>query len=537
METLRMILSNPLIPTIIIAGVTAIGFFIFQFKYFRETQRYRVLFHDFFRKMSPYTTTIKDVNNESFTQLEEVGRSNSDLNNLIGEINHYVVKTKGTTDFSVIQNKVERKLNMRYDQFTSKLSFPTYIGLMGTFVGVFLGILMFVWGFDGSEGVTDDSIRNLLVGVLVSMSTSFIGLLLSTINNARAAESRKKIEDDKNEFYDFVQTELMPSLDESMTVAINRLHETVDKFAPAFDSVIDRFQDTFDRCTAAFGRNFEQNVSAVNSAVETMGRNMDKINENIRYQEELLAVFRSRDIIDGMEKYIEAANHFVGITKSLNKFEEARQMMLAATQEAINIQNAYSESLRIPREVAVRVNSILDRIKNFENNLNELGPSLAQRNMLGNDVLESIKEQVQAIRKKQKIADKYFETADGKLEDLFNEQIKVIGQMNLRYKEAIEQHINGFEKILQTYAKEIDQRHADFKKSLEENISLDACKAQLSPLKRLESIEQQLASLSRTKVRTDEIEDILCQITNEIHGLKKQMEGKKRGFFGLGKRK
>jgi len=528
-----------LVTTIIVAACTALAFVSAQVWYFSETMRYRNRFHDFFKKNLPYSTAVIDINNENFTQLVQVGKPGSDLNNLIAEINHYVVKTKGTTDFSVIQNKVERKLNMRYDQSTAKLSFPTYIGLMGTFVGVFLGILMFVLCFDGSEGVTDDSIRNLLIGVLVSMSTSFIGLLLTTINNARSAESRKKIEEDKNEFYDFVQTELMPSLDESMTVAINRLHETVDKFGPVFDGVINRFQNTFDKCTAAFGRNFEQNVIAVSGAVSTMGKNMDKINENIQYQKELLSVFRSKDLIVGMDKYIEAANHFVSITKSLNKFEEARQMMLAATQEAINIQNAYSESLRVPREVAVRVNSILDRIKDFENNLNELGPALAQRKMIGIEMLDLIKEQVQAIRKKQKIADNYIETADGKLEDLFKVQSKTIDQMNYRYKEAIERHIDGFERMLQAHTKEIELRHEDFKKSLEENISLDVYRAQLSPLKRLDSIEQQLVALSRSKVRTDEIENILYQITNEIHELKDQKGKKKRGrgLFGLGKRK
>ena len=94
--------------------------------------------------------------------------SYSDLNELIKEINNYVVKTKGTTDFSVIQNKVERKLNMRYDQSMSLLSFPTYLGLMGTFLGVFLGITMFISGFDNAGNISDDSIKNLLSGVLVS---------------------------------------------------------------------------------------------------------------------------------------------------------------------------------------------------------------------------------------------------------------------------------------------------------------------------------------------------------------------------------
>lgn len=395
---------------------------------------------------------------------------------------------------------------------------------------------MFVIGFNGTEGVTDDSIRNLLIGVLVSMSTSFLGLYLTTRNNAFAAEARKKIEEDKNEFYDFVQTELMPTLDVSMVSAISKLHETISQFEPTFTRVLNKFQTTFDNCTTAFGKDFAQSVSAVSNAVDVMGRNMDKINENIKYQKELLAVFRSQDMIDGLDKYIEAANHFVGITKSLNKFEEARQMMLAATQESINIQNTYAESLRIPREVAVRINNILDRIKNFENSLNDLAPTLAQRNILGNEVLENIKEQVQAIRKKQKIADKFIETADEKLNDLFEMQTRTIDKMNYRYREALAHHIDGFEQMLDSQTEELKKRHEDFKAKIEENISLDAYQSELSPLKRLENIEKQVVSLSRTQVKPDEIMKVLYQISSDINDIKPQERKKKRNLFGFGKR-
>ena len=255
--------------------------FVLQSLALYDTWKFRNIFNNFFKKKEEYDTYSSEINGENITQLKQVGINGSDLNKLIAEINHYVSKTKGTTDFAVIQNKVERKLNMRYDQSIAKLAFPTYYGLMGTFVGVFIGIVMFNQGFDSIDGITDDSIRNLLKGVMVSMSTSLIGLAFTTYNNHKAAESRKRIEEDKNAFYDFVQTELMPSLDVSMVLAITRLHETVDRFEPAFDGVINRFQTTFDNCTKAFGESFETNVKAVAAAVETMGNNMDKINQNI----------------------------------------------------------------------------------------------------------------------------------------------------------------------------------------------------------------------------------------------------------------
>jgi len=490
-------------------------FIYYQLKYFKETRELRDIFNNFFQRNEDYDTYLEEVKGEIITQLKQVGAEGTDLNILIAEINHYVAKTKGTTDFAVIQNKVERKLNMRYDQSVAKLSFPTYIGLMGTFAGVFMGILTFLIGFN-SESFSDASIRNLLAGVLVSMFTSLVGLFLSTWNNAHSSESRKKIEEEKNHFFDFIQTELMPNLDVSMVLAITRLHETVDRFEPAFDGVINRFQTTFDKCTKAFGDSFEKNVTAVALAVNEMGRNMKKINENIELQKQLLDTFKSQELIKGMDKYVEAADHFVSITKSLDKFEEARRMMLAAAQEAINLQNSYADSLKIPREVAVRCNQILDRIKTFEDNVNRIGGSLDNRQILGNDVMETIKEQINIIRKKDKIAMRYFEVADGKLETLFNEQTKLIGELNTKYKNAIISHTEGFEEMLKEQKEELQKRHKEFLEEMTQFVNLEEIKKDFSNLKKLNEIVEQLKRLASDHVKENDLHKKLQKIQEEI---------------------
>lgn len=516
----------------------------FQLKYFLETRKQRELYYHFFKKKQPYDVSLTEVNTEVYTQLVQVGEEGSDLNQLIEEINHYILKTKGTTDFAVIQNKVERKLNMRYDQSVAKLSFPTHFGLMGTFLGVFIGVLMFIIGFDSTNGITDNSIKNLLEGVLVSMLTSLCGLGLTTWNNARAGEARKKIEEDKNEFYDFVQTELMPSLDVSMVAAISKLHQTVDRFEPAFDRVINRFQTTFDNCTKAFGDSFEKNVRAVATAVDVMGKNMDKINENIDLQERLLATFKSGELVQGLDRYIEASNNFVSITQSLNKFEEARRMMLAATQEAINLQNAYSDSLQVPREVAVRINQILDRISKFEENINALGPQLAQRAILGNDVVNKLQEQISGISKKGKIADKYLEMADGRLEELFAQQTKAIDEMNKRYRAALDKHIESFEKMIDSQTKDLENRHKEFMHVMEENLSVEQIRQEFVNLGKLKDIDGKMDAVSKRVPTTDEIQkavqkamqDAVQPIQKELDEMKKdfrkQMEESKSGVFG-----
>lgn len=529
----------------IVSAIAFVVCFIFQWRYFKETARFRELFSGFFNKTEDYGTEEKSTESgETLTQLKPVGKNGSDLNVLIEEINHYVMKTKGTTDFAVIQNKVERKLNMRYDQSVAKLSFPTYIGLMGTFLGVFMGIFMFILGFDTAGGISDTSIKNLLIGVLVSMSTSLVGLFLTTWNNARAGEARKKIEEDKNEFYDFVQTELMPSLDVSMVAAITKLHETVDRFEPAFDRVINRFQTTFDNCTKAFGDSFEDRVLVVANAVDVMGENMDKINENIDLQKKLIDTFKGDELVRGLDRYIEASNNFVSITQSLNKFEEARRMMLAATQEAINLQNAYSDSLQIPREVAVRINQILDRIKEFEENVNRVGGMMNRREILGNDVVNAIEDQLKGISKKGKIADKYLEMADGRLEDLYAQQTKVISEMNRHYKEALEGHIEGFEKMIERQTEELEKRHKEFMEAIEKRLAIEDVRQEFVNLGKLKDIDGKMDAVSKRVPTTDEIQkavqkamqDAVQPIQKELDEMKidfrKQIEESKSGVFG-----
>jgi hypothetical protein len=374
---------------------------------------------------------------------------------------------------------------------------------MGTFVGVFLGISMFILGFGGTDEITDKSIKQLLVGVLVSMVTSLFGLLLTTCNNYIVADKKKSVEEDKNDFFDFIQTELMPRLDVSLVAAITRLHETVDKFEPAFDGVISRFQETFDRCTTAFGANFEQNVKTVSAAVNAMGKNMDRINENIRLQEQLLSTLRSGEVTRGMQKYIEAANTFASITKSLDKFEEARRMMLAAAQESINLQNSYAESLMIPLDVAGKINKILDRITKFEDSVNRIGGKLEQREILGNDVVNLINTQINSIAKKDKTAERYLEIADAELEHLFAEQTKLINEMNERYKNAIAGHIDGFEDMLRAQTEELEKRHKEFINAIEQKITISEVKNEFSNLSKLDDIQRILNLLAQDPVKAN----------------------------------
>ena len=203
----------------------AIGFIFWQYRVYLENLKSLDILGHFFSKKEAYATLERisgDPNSKQKNSivLKDVSEHDAELHNLIRDINEYIEKSKGTVAFSIIQNKTERRISMLYEIATSKLSFPTQIGLMGTFAGVLLGLVMFLIGTKRFGQITDDAINSLIFGVLVSMATSCLGIFLLIKSHSKSSKITNQIDRDKNEFYEWVQNELMPSVDVSMVDAI-----------------------------------------------------------------------------------------------------------------------------------------------------------------------------------------------------------------------------------------------------------------------------------------------------------------------------
>ena len=88
-----------------------------------------------FRKLDKFKSFFSDYENWKVEEKESgyaihVENSSDDLTELVGEINEYLEKNEGTTDFGIIKDKVENRLEALHEDATSKISFPTYLGLM-----------------------------------------------------------------------------------------------------------------------------------------------------------------------------------------------------------------------------------------------------------------------------------------------------------------------------------------------------------------------------------------------------------------------
>ena len=463
-----------------------------------------------------------------------VENSSEDLTELVGEINEYLEKNEGTTDFGIIKDKVENRLEALHEDATSKISFPTYLGLMGTFFGVWIGLQSFKIGVD-KAGVSDEIVSALIGGVIVSMVTSLIGLVLMMWGNAKAGDVLKKVEGDKNKFFDFIQVRLMPVLGTSMVSALNKLHRTINTFEPAFKGVIGEFKDAFSECTETLRGTFGEKVQLLTSAVETMGKNMSLINENVKMQEQLLKTMQQRETLKTLESFVVAADKFDAVTTSIAKLSEVKEELADSSVKLVEAQTKFIGQMSVPERVFEKINAILNRIVTFEESLNALGESISQTQLLGNSQMNLIQEQITAIQKKTDLAVSYQELADDELKAVYETQKNAIKQLNEKYCAAIDTHGDDFalamnefkqayEKIVKECMDAVEAKRDEYIAEIRKSLDLEAKNQHLAQLAKMPELLALLSNIQSSVKVQPEVSSKITTVSNQIDGVKSTLD-------------
>ena len=463
-----------------------------------------------------------------------VENSSEDLTELVGEINEYLEKNEGTTDFGIIKDKVENRLESLHEDATSKISFPTYLGLMGTFFGVWIGLQSFKIGVD-KAGVSDEIVSALIGGIIVSMVTSLIGLVLMMWGNAKAGDVLKKVEGDKNKFFDFIQVRLMPVLGTSMVSALNKLHRTINTFEPAFKGVIGEFKDAFSECTETLRGTFGEKVQLLTSAVETMGKNMSLINENVKLQEQLLRTMQQRETLKTLENFVAAADKFDAVTTSIAKLSEVKENLADSSVKLVEAQTKFIGQMSVPERVFEKINAILNRIVTFEESLNALGESISQTQLLGNSQMNLIQEQITAIQKKTDLAVSYQELADDELKAVYEAQKKAIMQLNEKYCAAIDAHGDDFalamndfkqayEKIVKECMSAVEAKRDEYIAEIRKSLDLEAKNQHLAQLAKMPELLALLSNIQSSVKVQPEVSSKITTVSHQIDGVKSTLD-------------
>lgn len=477
--------------------VVAYIFFRFQKKYYDENMSKLEKARDFF--LANPTYSVVTVGNDKAIEEKNI---NGELLGLIKELNKYMSRNKGTTDFSIIQNKTERFAKTLYENASSNLAFPTYMGLMGTFTGVFMGLLGFavpdLLGLIGIEieSPEESNITRLILGVIVSMFTSFIGLYFTIRSNKAATEYKRTMDERKNIFYDFIQNELMPVLGMSVVAALTQLKETLTHFHESFDVITSNFERTFNNCTSKFGKEFEKNIVAVGQAASQLGSSIEIVNRNVENQQMLLQELRSDGMIMALDRFIDAGKQFKESTKTVKDLDIIRTELSSTVSELIKAQKDYNSSLVVPKLIAERLNNILERVSTFEDSVNVLGESIAQTQMLGNSEMTLIKEHLDNIKRKDAIATEYQETANDELKSLFDTELNTIKVLQEKYTSAVDEYGEGFRELMNKITDAIKAKKEEFMQTLQDAFDIAELNTEFAHLNRLPEIKEQIKALN-----------------------------------------
>lgn len=213
---------------------------ILQFVLFTKNVRLisklkRVLTGDF----STNTTSLENVTIIRYQTKEANDKVTENIEN---SINTYLRKNKGAvSDFSLIKDIVERNCDSLEAEIASQTPLPLYLGLMGTVAGIILGL--FTITLNGGFSQIDKVIEILMSDVAIAMVASFMGICLTTLSLWKSKQCKVTIEANKNRFYTWFQTNLLPVISKNAVSAITLLQKNLTRFNESFTGTVDRLED------------------------------------------------------------------------------------------------------------------------------------------------------------------------------------------------------------------------------------------------------------------------------------------------------
>ena len=201
---------------------------------------------------------------------------------VVVETNEYLCKNVGTSaDLGVLQDICDKKLEVKENAVKSTLNLPLFVGLGGTFIGIIIGVIGFALDlnslFDsassspeieqtvnaplGNDNVSTisiaesqqnetssdetNSLQFLLYGIGCAMAASLCGLVLMVINTAiNYRKATADLDTKRNEYFDFLRRELMPTLANSMSSSLNSLKSVLGHFVDKFGKNLDAYADS-----------------------------------------------------------------------------------------------------------------------------------------------------------------------------------------------------------------------------------------------------------------------------------------------------
>lgn len=406
---------------------------------------------------------FSEVEEEEYESQNEVSliNPNESTNEIFDEIllavNVYLLRNKGAaTDFNLIKDVVERNLDMEEEDISHTVTVPLYLGLMGTMVGIVFGLLNL---FLVSDSNADFDIKGFLGGVSIAMFASFWGLFCTVANSSfNLKKARRSLERAKNIFYTFLQTELLPVLNQSVSSSIYTLHTNLVKFN-------DNFTINLNKLSGMLNKNHDALIA----------------------QERILTALDSIDIAEFAKANVKVLKELKMGTEQLEKFSDYLNSLNHLSAKTSRLSTSFED--------------LLNRTNNFQSLAEKLDSRVEQSNKLVvflNDHYSQLDERGELIR-----------DSVIKVEDIMIKSLKQLEEHTQIKIDAIKQITKKEEDLL-------IQSFAEKSSHLSKLLLLDDLKKSLNEIKissagQIGSIKEEIKAV---KGSVENLNTVLAEISN-----------------------
>lgn len=348
------------------------------------------------------------------------------------QTNMYLKNNPSSLEIDELKGIANRYSDTKYEEATSQVSLPMYLGLMGTYAGVAYGLVMLFFGqnTDATTGefVTNDALFQFIGGVVVAMVTSLFGLILTTLNSRTAAKKGEAMDKRKEGYFLFLQTKIYPS---SPSTIANTLNNSVNRLRTTVDSLTENLTRAFSGITSEFGENLKKNLEKIDQTVLTLKESTETMKASMDKHEEITKKLLSPEYLAALQKIdetlslcgdnaVKAENTNRSLGQTLELQERSAEQMASLseiqtgfidTQRIINeetqrSQQSFLTNLAGVNDMFARIEAILRRFSTFEESVNKFAEAEIGRNT---GALEQIDEQIRQIKKVRESIKEYLE--------------------------------------------------------------------------------------------------------------------------------
>ncbi|MDO1450303.1 hypothetical protein Q0590_28750 [Rhodocytophaga aerolata] len=331
---------------------------------------------------------------------------------ILSATNLYLQKNRGAAaDFNILKDISERESDALENDIEANIALPLYVGLLGTFLGVIIGLIRIAF----FTGINDSSIQSFLGGVLIGMAASACGLLLTTLGNYYLKQAKLRRDRNKNNYYTFLQAELLPSLSSDMASSLVSLKDNLD----------------------AFNQEFSQNISSFKGTVAG-------ITENLSLQKDFLEMLQKGgyqqivqanvDVFDRIEKSMPVLDKFIRSIEEANVLTEQSKASFSAIKQ------------------------IMDDLKGFREGIHGLGRYIQENDNLIEKQVRYLNAYIQTAGQATDSMGKHFDKADDAITRFVEKRIQTLMEDSRKAAVQIEEYFAQLreDNIHVALAKQID---------------------------------------------------------------------------------